>query len=45
MIQDRTREGIFFEETQQIEGKKIQFIGLDTQILQNSVKREKKMDI
>ena len=37
----QTREGIFFEETQQIEGKKIQFIGLDTRYFRTALKGKK----
>jgi alkaline phosphatase D len=37
----QSREGIFFEETQQIEGKKIQFIGLDTRYFRTGLKRKK----
>ena len=37
----RTREGIFFEETQQIEGKKIHFIGLDTRYFRSELKGKK----
>ena len=37
----QSREGIFFEETQQIEGKKIQFIGLDTRYFRTELKGKK----